>query len=338
MDLALSGFPLHTRLQTVAALRGEEGNVSVDARLLDVRKRGFVPVGADLQTSGIIHQMSLRAALDLDGGALTDVETAMAVPAFEPSPLTRGESCRDVAGRHAGLARLPLGDGAAAAVGAAMGSVRGCSHLLALTQLSASTMAYALPRAASWRDGPPRRLFQRTVLVDGAQPNRHTVEMLAQVSDLFLTEATGVVNPMDRFAAQNEVHLLVRIDLATASLGSLQVIERARDRDELASAPWRRRDDAVAGLVAAPLLGGFAKRVLAAFPDPAHDRPLVDALLSLAPTFIQVCGCFSDDWPSRCMSVDTLVGVGGVPDACYMWRRDGVLHSRKKTTDPIAEV
>lgn len=338
MDLSLSGHPLHTRLQTVGAHLGAGGEISVDGRHLDVRKRGFVPVGSDLQASGVIHQMSVRAGLDLDSRVLTDVVSEMAVPAFEPSALTGGESCRDVAGPRPGLRHLPLDAATAAAVSDAMGGVRGCSHVLALTQLVASAIGGALASSAEWRAGPPRRLFQRTLVIDGAQPDEGSIELAVQLSDIFFTTAAGVVNPMDRFAHQHEVRVLARVELGTVVLSALEVAERTRDRTEIAGAAWRRRDDAVSDLLTVPFLGGFAKRVLALLGEHGADRPLADALLALAPTFIQVCGCFSEDWPGRCLGVDTLVGVGGVPDACYMWRRSGALHARKRPTDPIGKV
>ena len=40
----------------------------------------------------------------------------------------------------------------------------------------------------------------------------------------------------------------------------------------------------------------------------------IEILLALAPTFIQVCACFSESWPGKAMATDTLIGVGGIPD------------------------
>lgn len=338
MDLRFSGHPLHTRFQSVVVRRLDDGAFAVEGEHLDLRKRGFVPVGSDLQASGIIHQMNLRAGLDPARRALTDVVSGVAVPAFEPSELSRGESCRDIAGPQADLRDLPLGATASRAISLAMSGVRGCSHVLALAQLVASATLHALGDSDGWQDRPPGRLFHRSLAIDGAQPDDRTVELAVQLSDLFFLPAVAAANPMDRFGHQNELRVLARIELEGVTVRDLEVSERIRGRDDLATAPWRRRDELVAELHSVPFLSGFAGRVFERFPQPGADRPLVDALLALAPTFIQVCATFSEDWPARCMAVDTQVGIGGIPDACYMWRRDGALHARKKSSDPIGEL
>ncbi len=338
MDLLLYGQPLHTRFQSIVARRCDDGELVAEGEHLDLRKRGFVPVGSDLQASGIIHQMNLRATLDLSTPALTGLVSGMAVPAFEPTALTGGETCRDIAGAHRELESLPLDASASRAVAGAMGGVRGCSHLLALTQLMASTMAHAVRDADGWQLRPASRLFHRSMTIDGAQPDDGTIELAVQLADIFFAPAAAIANPMDRFRRHYELRLLVRIDLGAVTLRSLEVAERTRERGDLAGARWHRRDGSVADLVGTRFLGGFARRVFEHFPDPAVDRPLVDALLGLAPAFIQVCACFSEDWPSRCLSADTLVGIGGIPDACYMWRRGGALDGRKKPTDPMGTI
>ncbi len=339
MDLAVRGHPLHTRLQTVVLRRGDGGGIVADAEHLDLRKRGFVPVGADLQPSGVIHQMSLHCSVDLERRALGDVRSEMAVPAFDATELTRGESCRDVSGGHAELDGLALGDGAASSIGGAMGRARGCSHLLALTHLTTAALGHAIDRGAElgaeWSSGAARRLFHRALVIDGAQPAGDEIEMGVQLNDVFFAPAPAVSNPMDRFLAHNELRLLARIDLERVVVTELAVAERARGRDDLASEAWIRRDDDVRDLVGAPFLGGFAAKVLETSARSGCSAPLVDCLLALAPAFIQVCACFSEDWPQRCMARDTTVGIGGMPDSCYMWRRDGALHGRKKKTDPL---
>lgn len=338
MRIHLTGHPLHTRLQTIAARADGRGTVTVEGNHLDLRKRGFVPVGADLQAAGVVHQMSLHGVLDPRSGRMSDIATAMTTPAFEASELTCGESCRDVAGRHRGLDGLVLGADAERAVRSAMGGASGCSHLLALTQLATSSLRHAASGAGEWASGPPRRLFHRSVVIDGAEPAARAIEIGAQLSDLYFSPAAAVANPMDRFARQYELRLFARVDLDSVTLTELAVAERARGRADLAVASWRRRDELVTGLLAVPFLGGFARRVFEQLGDASEDRPLADLLLALAPAFIQICACFSKDWPSRCMAADTLVGIGGIPDACYMWRRDGALHSRRKRSDPMGKV
>ena len=55
----------------------------------------------------------------------------------------------------------------------------------------------------------------------------------------------------------------------------------------------------------------------------------------LAPTFIQVCGTMSDGWLARAAAADSILGMGGLPDSCYMWRRDGALDRLRCPNDPL---
>ena len=134
MEIQLSGHPLHTRMQTVALRRDKEGAFVADATHLDLRKRGFVPVGSDLQPAGIIHQMSASSSFDLDGRVLRGLRTEMAVPAFEPSELSRGESCRDISGDHPELDPLVIDAEAASRIGRSMSMARrgGGAHICSL--------------------------------------------------------------------------------------------------------------------------------------------------------------------------------------------------------------
>ena len=358
MRLQPTGHPLHTRLQTIDVRRTGDGQVIAVASHLDLRKRGFVPVGADLQNSGIIHQMGVRAEVDPRERVVIRAEATMPVVAFEPSELTRGESCRDVAGELPGLAgaslaaETPRRPGLARMAGVAMGGVRGCSHVLNLSQHLGAALTNAFDVAAAagidWSSGAARRLFHRSLVFDGSEPEDGTIDIAVQLSDLHFAAAPAVCNPMDLFAEQQELRLAARVDLSRMSLVQLEIAERCRGRDAIDSASpatasgaesasaWLRRDDRVAGLCGVRFLGGFAGEVLRRFPTPGRDRPMVDALLALAPAFLQVCACFSETWPGRVSVADTCVGVGAVPDSCYMWRRDGALHGRKKPTDPNA--
>jgi hypothetical protein len=63
MDLSVRGHPLHTRALSVSLAQREDGRLDVLGEVLDLRKRGFVPVAGDLQPSGVVHQMQLRAVV-----------------------------------------------------------------------------------------------------------------------------------------------------------------------------------------------------------------------------------------------------------------------------------
>ena len=337
MEIDLRGHPLHTRLQTIAVRREAAGRVLLLGEHLDVRKRGFVPVGSGLQPSGIIHQMAIRGEIDPGEKRLCGLESSIVTPAFEASDLTFGESCRDVTGVHDELGVLALDGDAGRLVAGSMGRAKGCSHLLALTQLAVSALRTVLSQGdviEDWGEGPARTLFHRSLSLDGAQRRDGVVEIGGQLSDLYFAPVSGVRNPMDYFSRQEELRLRVQVDLETVSLSEIEVAERQRDSANLGR-EWQLRSPDVAALQGRPFLGGFTKDVLEHFADPSTEPFLVDALLALPPVFIQICACFSETWPRLCAERDTLVGIGGMPDSCYMWRRGGGLHRRKRPTDPM---
>src|SRR6185436_15595677 len=110
MELSLAGHPIHTRALSVTVTQSTSGRATVDASILDLRKRGFCPVGSELQGMGIIHHMELRGVLDMHSGTMERIDAAQPTIAFEASPATQGESCRDPVGRLATVRDVPLGE------------------------------------------------------------------------------------------------------------------------------------------------------------------------------------------------------------------------------------
>src|SRR5262245_60815165 len=95
MDLDVGGHPLHTRALSVALVQRADGRLDVAGTVLDLRKRGFVPVGGDLQTAGIVHHMLLDLVVDPATGRIDEAVARQPSVAFEASEATEGESCRD---------------------------------------------------------------------------------------------------------------------------------------------------------------------------------------------------------------------------------------------------
>src|SRR5574342_552877 len=95
MDLDLGGHPLHTRALSVTLVQRADGRLDVAGTLLDLRKRGFVPVGGDLQTAGIVHHMLLDLVVDPATGRIDEAVARQPSVAFEASAATEGERCRD---------------------------------------------------------------------------------------------------------------------------------------------------------------------------------------------------------------------------------------------------
>jgi hypothetical protein len=329
--------PLHSRALTIALAQRGDGALDAAGVLLDLRKRGFVPVGGDLGTPGIVHHMLLDAVVDPQGPTLTTIAARQPSVAFEASALTKGESCRDPGGRVAALAGARLDTSFARRLSNELGGPLGCSHLLTLAQLLGSSVAWALERGGARAVDPRRRIgeriFRRDITVDGQQIEAGQLEFAAQLTDLYFAPAPALAPPMDRFAAVHELRLWARVEMPAITVRELHVEERRRSRDELSDA-WVDRSERATAAIGLSLFRGVSAALLARFGEVPEDRPLLDTLLMLAPTFIQVCAALSDKWPAAAVGNESLVGMGGVTDSCYMWRRGGALDRARTPNDP----
>ena len=118
MQLEARGLPIHTRTLSVTLSADDDGAVAFDAYVLDLRKRGFVPVAGDLQGTGIIHHMLLAGTLDPLARTITHIGARMPTVAFEASAASEGESCRDLAFRVGHLDGTPIDGSWARTLGA----------------------------------------------------------------------------------------------------------------------------------------------------------------------------------------------------------------------------
>jgi len=339
MQLDVGGHPLHTRSLSVTLAARDDGRVDVRGVIVDLRKRGFVPVGGELQPSGIVHLMSLDARVDPDTRRVETIAGAQPNVAFEPTALTHGESCRDPIGRIQGLVGATLDAGWARRLSAEIGGPRGCSHVLTLAQLLGSTVAWALDRdrerfgAAARRDG--ERIYRRDVVVDGHELAPGRVALALQSTDLHQAPAPAIVPSMKRFGADHVVRGIATVDLGRFALADVTLAERRRDRATLDTATWRDRGDVAAGLAGLGLARGVSGALLARLGDAPADRPLLDALLMLAPALIQCMAALSDGWASMAAAGAWTVGMGGQPDSCWMWRADGPLQRARRPDEPV---
>jgi hypothetical protein len=339
MHLDVGGHPLHSRSLSVTLAARGDGRADVHGVVLDLRKRGFVPVGSDLQPSGIVHLMQLGAVVDPATGRLESVAAAQPNVAFEAAAVTEGESCRDPIGNVQQLAGETCDTGWSKRVSAAMGGPRGCSHLLTLVQLVGSTVATALA-ADRERFGPAptrrpsERIFRRDVIVDGHERGPGSLALALQTTDLHYAPAPPVAPSMARFAGEHEIRGLVEVDFARYAIAGLHLAERRRDVATLETAAWTDRDDVARDLVGLSLARGAAGALLARLGDAPQDRPILDGLLMLAPALIQCVAALSDGWPALAASGRWVVGMGGHPDSCYMWRAGGALQRARGDGEP----
>ena len=257
--------------------------------------------------------------------------------AFEASPATGGESCRDLIGRVAQLAGLALDAGwargarrrdrrparllahpdprpparADGALGARRGRAPARRRAGARVRASASSAATS-PSTATSRDGRAgvHPAAQRPALRAGAGAGR-------------------VDGPLRARSARS----------SPAPRSTMQTLALRQPRAARARAHRRRLPRAPSGPTAAPtprplvgssLRAGITARILALFPDPQRDAPLRDALLQLAPGLIQ-CFAALDIWT---LFADEAAArtTGGQPDSCWMWRVGGPM---QKLREPV---
>ncbi len=336
--LVARGHPLHTRTLTAEAFRSAPGRLRVDGVILDLRKCGFVPTGAELQTAGFIHHMQLSLEVDVASARIEQLAAAQPIVAFEPAPATSGESCRDPAPRLQALVGERIDAGFVRRLGAVFGGPLGCSHLLTLAQwLAASVHRFlAAPALAASAEG--ERTGKRVLFLDGFERGEGGLEVVIQQSEFETNPQAGLSWPLDRLARQHELRVLARLDAGVSRLEGIDAIERERGPTTLASAPWRSRREAVAGLAGGPALRGLAACVLAQVGDAPADAPLRDALLNLAPGVIQCLAALSHRLVAQfhgaapeAGAIPRELSVGGYPDSCWMWRSEGPLARRRAT-------
>lgn len=333
MRLEVRGHPVHTRALGVTLSEREDGRVSATGYVLDLRKRGVVPIASDLQGPGVIHNMLVDAVIDRRTRILDEIGVRQPTVAIEPSAVTGGESCRDPAARIEALRGTVLDGEHARRLSGAIGGPRGCSHVLTLSQLLGSTARWALDHDGGEARRGGERLFRRDITVDGHEPESQRMELALQLTDLHFAPSAALVQPMDRFGAHYELRGLLRVDLTTLCIDDVAIGERRRGIDEL-DADWRERDDLAAIVAGRSIMRGLNPAILAHAAEHPTDSPAYDALLMLAPAMLQCFAALSDGWLAAARNTDSIIGMGGMPDSCYMWRRGGALDKTRKPGDP----
>ena len=332
MRLDLGGHPIHTRGLSVDLSLGADGRLAAAADLVDLRKRGFVPVGSELQGSGIIHQMGVDAALDAGSLTIERIAGRQPVVAFEASPATAGESCRDVVAGMSALEGLRLDEGAGERIRAAIGGRIGCSHLLTAAQLLCSTLGWLRSSGdlevdpLRWSASAYRRVFRRDLVFDASDLDEGRMAIGVQLGDVRLLPAPPAALPIERFASHFELRLAIELDGWPATIAAISGARRRRERERFDSAPWEDLGEVLAPLGGMSLGKGATRelgRLLGGHP------PLLDAMLMLGPALIQCRASFPDKWLDRAATAPGHPGLIAIADSCYMWRRGGGLETTR---------
>ena len=305
---------------------------------------------ADIQPAGVIHMMSIGLAFDPESLRIEAIDVDQPFVAIEPSERTGGECCRDPAPRLLELRGETLDASFPKRLSAAFGGVLGCSHLLTLFQLMASTLPQAvqLEKARALHENTTHpigfRFFRRSLFIDGHRGDREFIDVGLQLSDTHTRPVPLDVGSMERLALFQEVKALARIDRKRFRVERLTARERRRDHETQGDAEWRTRRDRVAKLAGVPLIPGMAGRIFREFGDEPELRPLRDLLLQLAPGFIQISAALMDEFFEKRKAPESTTGtpkspahesadkpadkpmvasIGGNANSCYMWREDG---------------
>jgi hypothetical protein len=344
------GQPIHTRTLQLDVLCEDDRHLRIRGVILDLRKCGFVPTGGDLQTAGFIHHMGLDVVVERASRVITALQPSQQVVAFEASADSGGESCRDTPQRLQALVGVPIDAAFPRALVGCYGGALGCTHLLTLAQLVGATVPHVLEledaapvsRAARL---PGELVFKRTLILDGFElHDGREMDVAVQLNDVRTAPRAGVSTPMDRFGTQAELRVLARIEMEGVTITRILAEERARTRETLPTAAWRRLDDEVAPLVGSPALAGLARKLLDRFSGRPESRLLLDTMLNFAPGLIQcmaamahrIVEAMSGDDEVRA-APSGLIGFGGMPNACYIWREGGALGKLRSDHRALAE-
>jgi hypothetical protein len=342
MLLPVTGHPLHTRSLSVVIRHEADGHWDVRGDVVDLRKCGFVPMYSDIQPAGIIHLMKIGLGVDPQARRILSLETDQPFIAVEPTPTTGGECCRDPAPRLAEMVGEQLDAHFTKRLSLVFGGARGCSHLLTLFQLMASTLlrAFELEPELLARLGAPRPpgevLFRRSMFIEGFETADHEIELAAQVGDFHSRPADTAAGPIERLAREDSVRAFTRLRRTDLSMQDLQAARRTRSAEDLAQS-WRDEAEPIASLCDTPLIPGLAARLFGLLGAQPEHALLLDTLLQLAPTYIQVMAAVTDRWLAEGRpraedgSTSTASGsaMGGMVDSCYMWRSSGPLATRR---------
>ena len=323
--------PMHTRALGVRAALRADAKVEARGYLIDLRTRGFLPVGGSMQGMGVIHHMELTWVVDPATDVVESIVPRQPTVAFEASPETAGESCRDPVARLAAATGTPLGKGHTGAMRDAAGGALGCSHLVTLAFFMDGALRAGLARvrardaARFERAGRAGALFQRDLVADARERSDGRVVVALRQNDLDWSDAhPGVLAP-ERFARHHELDATLEADLWPGSLLDVAGRERLRTDDEFIGVAWTDRGAALSRLAGLGLARGAAGEITERLGNSPEMAPWRDALLMLAPALVQCRAAHPDAWHDKVRSTERHPGLTAIPDSCYMWRRGGAL-------------
>ncbi|MBN7796902.1 DUF2889 domain-containing protein [Parahaliea mediterranea] len=329
MYLPISGHPLHTRSITVSLIWTPQERWRLRGEIIDLRKSGLAPMSFSLQPPGIIHHMRLEIDVSAGSHVIESVQSSQDVVAFEPTKHSAGESCRDPLGNLDALLGVRIDADFNRKLSQTFGGPRGCSHLLTLFHYVASV----IPRALEFELGyaaersPNEFAFHSNMTLDGFQPAHQKIELAVQINDVYLKPEGKAGGDIERLALENGLRFYTSVDTQNLKMREVLAAVRRRDADTMLAA-WRTRNDWASELLDTPILPGLAGRAREVCRDHSDRLLLLEALLQLAPGYIQVAGALAEQWIVRIRNGMDDPGdrpLAGAENSCYMWRSGGAL-------------
>lgn len=334
----MTGVRLHTRNLFLETHPFGDERLYLHGELRDVRHFDLPQYLGVEHPAGVVHHMGVDVEIDREL-VIRECDAWMTTFPFEPSEVTRGETCPSVLAAYRSLVGVQLDRDYALRVADAVGGRRGCFHLLSLAQCipaavfaasaRACRAALARPRGSraavldgccSWRAGSPLWAEARESAGSGFADFRRQIRVTAYAAE---GPRLGMAASLaDERADEPAIGAELELGLALPKL----VVASAAAR--LTGAPFRGctavlpQARALEGL---PISRGFTAAALARVGGGTGCAHLGALVIALTPVTAQASGALAGYLK---LGVDERLrerGTNPQVDSCHMWRAGGPL-------------
>jgi hypothetical protein len=321
-------IPLHTRSISLRLRWAGDDRVLVEGRLLDLRKRAVVPLGAVLREPGVVHDMAVRLWVDIRALTIVRIEPTMTTFPYAPSPETGGETCPGRVDDVQKLVGVHLARDYGEVLNDLIGGPRGCFHIYTLLRLLGPTIVRALEgnHIANLVRAPGglvagERLLSASFVIDGLLAGEAELKL---VGTLVYVNQRGGSGAFEREVLQDGLE--ARIHLSTG-LPAMRVEQAAGCHRRLGPGVWDSGDwvdEPRLGLLAGvPVRKGFSARVGEILADASGTAAVTQLVFMAAPVVMQ---CMPSLLADLRVPPQPGQGTGTAPNSCHIWRAEGPLH------------
>jgi hypothetical protein len=322
----MKGTLLHTRLVTLRLTWADGGTVLADGRLVDIRKRGIVPLAGALRGPGVVHDMGVRVWVDPQDLSIRRIEPAMRAYPFAPSSRTCNEGCPNRLDDVQHLVGIRLDRAYGDTVTEHIGGPRGCFHIFTLLRLLGPSVVWALrggaqPHARAPQPAPDSPIFARSMIVDGLLGDGLQIDLHGTLCDI--TYPPGAESLPLEEELESGFEAAGRLAVALPEMKAVTANAQVRDLGPGVgqAGPWTAVP-AVEQLAGVSLRKGYSANVQQRLGDGDGTRPLTHLLLLFAPVLLQCMPSLIDVLDLRPRRVE---GPHPATDSCHMWRSGGPL-------------